>query len=104
MGKYEYLQKLAEPGRGIPVPAFAEAGALVAGDPSYVRAVVGEGPYAVRSSCDGEDSLDTAHAGQQHRHLALQQFAQPRVQRIGGGGFCNRIGPVGMAGRVCRQA
>ena len=64
MGKYEYLQKLAEPGRGIPVPAFAEAGALVAGDPSYVRAVVGEGPYAVRSSCDGEDSLDTAHAGQ----------------------------------------
>ena len=64
MGKYEYLQKLAEAGRGIPVPAFAEAGALVAGDPSYVRAVVGEGPYAVRSSCDGEDSLDTAHAGQ----------------------------------------
>lgn len=64
MGKYEYLQKLSEPGRGIPVPRFVEAASVVAGDRAFVRALVGEGPYSVRSSCDGEDSLEVAHAGQ----------------------------------------
>ncbi|MDI9591054.1 MAG: PEP-utilizing enzyme [Acidobacteriota bacterium] len=63
MGKYEYLKVLAEPSRGIPVPAFAEASQIVAADQAFVRALVGDGPYAVRSSCDGEDAFGTAHAG-----------------------------------------
>lgn len=63
MGKYEYLRLLAEPSRKIPVPPFAEASQLVSADQAQVRALVGDGPYAVRSSCDGEDSLGTAQAG-----------------------------------------
>jgi len=68
MGKYEYLVKLSDPSWDIPVPRFVEASQVVTTDRAFVCAVVGEGPYAVRSSCDGEDAYDTANAG---RYLSL---------------------------------
>ena len=68
MGKYEYLVKLSDPSWDIPVPRFVESSQVVTTDRAFVCAVVGEGPYAVRSSCDEEDAYGTANAG---RYLSL---------------------------------
>ena len=61
-GKAAQLQVLAD--LGLPVPPFVVLGPDDALDVAAVRAVVGPGPVAVRSSASGEDAAGKSFAGQ----------------------------------------
>lgn len=75
MGKYEYLRQLSN--AGLPVPPFVEVTQVVVTDLPFVRSVLGDGPYAVRSSCDYEDSMDTANAGRYTSVVGISFDALP---------------------------